>query len=81
MFFLSLFMVVCVCIADPDEVDTALLQLCSSQLKLLQLYTDIQRLHSAADIEACSKDVRTHTHTKLVNGTHVNIFQLQYCIL
>ncbi|XP_045917992.1 rab3 GTPase-activating protein non-catalytic subunit [Micropterus dolomieu] len=41
---------------DPDEVDTALLQLCSSQLKLLQLYTDIQRLHSAADIEACSKD-------------------------
>ncbi|XP_038585703.1 rab3 GTPase-activating protein non-catalytic subunit isoform X2 [Micropterus salmoides] len=41
---------------DPEEVDTALLQLCSSQLKLLQLYTDIQRLHSAADIEACSKD-------------------------
>ncbi|XP_044022041.1 rab3 GTPase-activating protein non-catalytic subunit isoform X2 [Siniperca chuatsi] len=41
---------------DPEEVDTALLQLCSSQLKLLQLYTDIQQLHSATDIEACSKN-------------------------
>ncbi|XP_039993735.1 rab3 GTPase-activating protein non-catalytic subunit isoform X1 [Xiphias gladius] len=41
---------------DPEEVDTALLQLCSSQLKLLQLYTDIQQLHSAADIEACSEN-------------------------
>lgn len=40
---------------DPEEVDTALLQLCSSQLKLLQLYTDIQQLHSAAEIEACSE--------------------------
>uniref|UniRef100_A0A3B4VAW8 RAB3 GTPase activating protein subunit 2 (non-catalytic) n=1 Tax=Seriola dumerili TaxID=41447 RepID=A0A3B4VAW8_SERDU len=36
---------------DPEEVDTALLQLCFSQLKLLQLYTDIQQLHSAADVE------------------------------
>ncbi|XP_029316104.1 rab3 GTPase-activating protein non-catalytic subunit isoform X3 [Cottoperca gobio] len=41
---------------DPEEVDPALLQLCSSQLKLLQLYTDIQHLHSAADMEACSKN-------------------------
>uniref|UniRef100_UPI0037E92E33 rab3 GTPase-activating protein non-catalytic subunit isoform X2 n=1 Tax=Semicossyphus pulcher TaxID=241346 RepID=UPI0037E92E33 len=41
---------------DQEEVDTALLQLCSSQLKLLQLYTDIQHLHSAADTENCSKD-------------------------
>nr|XP_033498153.1 rab3 GTPase-activating protein non-catalytic subunit isoform X4 [Epinephelus lanceolatus] len=41
---------------DPEAVDAALLQLCSSQLKLLQLYTDIQNLHSAADIEACSKN-------------------------
>ncbi|KAI3367973.1 hypothetical protein L3Q82_026801, partial [Scortum barcoo] len=39
---------------DPEEVDTALLQLCSSQMKLLQLYTDIQQLHSAADTETCS---------------------------
>ncbi|XP_027130580.1 rab3 GTPase-activating protein non-catalytic subunit isoform X2 [Larimichthys crocea] len=39
---------------DPEEVDTPLLELCSSQLKLLQLYTDIQNLHSAADIEASS---------------------------
>uniref|UniRef100_A0A7N8WNN3 RAB3 GTPase activating protein subunit 2 (non-catalytic) n=1 Tax=Mastacembelus armatus TaxID=205130 RepID=A0A7N8WNN3_9TELE len=36
---------------DPEEVDTALLQLCSSQLKMLQLYSDIQQLHSAAEIE------------------------------
>ncbi|XP_069017004.1 rab3 GTPase-activating protein non-catalytic subunit isoform X2 [Embiotoca jacksoni] len=40
---------------DPEEVDTALLQLCSSQLKLLQLYTDIHQLHSAADTEADSE--------------------------
>ncbi|KAF0044808.1 hypothetical protein F2P81_003966 [Scophthalmus maximus] len=39
---------------DPEDVDAALLQLCSLQLKLLQLYTDIQQLHSAADAEACS---------------------------
>uniref|UniRef100_A0A3Q4NBM5 RAB3 GTPase activating protein subunit 2 (non-catalytic) n=1 Tax=Neolamprologus brichardi TaxID=32507 RepID=A0A3Q4NBM5_NEOBR len=32
---------------EPEEVDAELLQLCSSQLKLLQLYTDIQQLHSA----------------------------------
>uniref|UniRef100_A0A3Q3E909 RAB3 GTPase activating protein subunit 2 (non-catalytic) n=1 Tax=Labrus bergylta TaxID=56723 RepID=A0A3Q3E909_9LABR len=38
------------------EVDTALLQLCSSQLKLLQLYTNIQQLHSAADTEQDSLD-------------------------
>ncbi|KAK2825892.1 hypothetical protein Q5P01_020106 [Channa striata] len=40
---------------EPNEVDIALLQLCSSQLKLLQLYTDIQKLHSGlnADTEAC----------------------------
>ncbi|XP_067098778.1 rab3 GTPase-activating protein non-catalytic subunit [Osmerus mordax] len=31
---------------DPEAVDETLLQLCSSQLKLLQLYTDIQRLHT-----------------------------------
>uniref|UniRef100_A0A3B4GPC4 RAB3 GTPase activating non-catalytic protein subunit 2 n=1 Tax=Pundamilia nyererei TaxID=303518 RepID=A0A3B4GPC4_9CICH len=36
---------------EPEEVDAELLQLCSSQLKLLQLYTDIQQLHSAADVE------------------------------
>ncbi|XP_039642332.1 rab3 GTPase-activating protein non-catalytic subunit isoform X2 [Perca fluviatilis] len=41
---------------DPEAVDIELLQLCSSQLKLLQLYTDIQHLHSAADLEACSKN-------------------------
>ncbi|KAM9842395.1 rab3 GTPase-activating protein non-catalytic subunit [Aulostomus maculatus] len=36
---------------DPEEVDPGLLQLCSSQLKLLQLYTNIQQLHTAADTE------------------------------
>ncbi|XP_058470844.1 rab3 GTPase-activating protein non-catalytic subunit isoform X2 [Solea solea] len=39
---------------DPEEVGTELLQLCSSQMKLLQLYSDIQQLHSAADTEDCS---------------------------
>ncbi|KAJ8274972.1 hypothetical protein COCON_G00095970 [Conger conger] len=33
---------------DPEAVEESLLQLCSSQLKLLQLYTDIQALHSAS---------------------------------
>ncbi|XP_074547612.1 rab3 GTPase-activating protein non-catalytic subunit isoform X3 [Halichoeres trimaculatus] len=42
---------------DQDEVDPGLLHLCSAQLKLLQLYTDIKNLHAAAtDTEACSKD-------------------------
>ncbi|KAM7376600.1 hypothetical protein PAMP_006323 [Pampus punctatissimus] len=40
---------------DPEEVDTVLVQLCSSQLKLLQLYSDMQHLHSAANTEACSE--------------------------
>ncbi|KAM9466592.1 rab3 GTPase-activating protein non-catalytic subunit [Clarias gariepinus] len=31
---------------DPEAVDESLQQLCSSQLKLLQLYTDVQLLHS-----------------------------------
>ncbi|KAI4883030.1 hypothetical protein NFI96_012495 [Prochilodus magdalenae] len=31
---------------DPEAVDESLLQLCSSQLKLLQLYTDVQLLHT-----------------------------------
>ncbi|KAM3870837.1 rab3 GTPase-activating protein non-catalytic subunit [Diretmus argenteus] len=40
---------------DPEAVDEALLQLCSSQLKLLQLYTNIQQLHSATDTDAGSE--------------------------
>ncbi|KAF7704827.1 hypothetical protein HF521_021899 [Silurus meridionalis] len=31
---------------DPEAVDESLLQMCSSQLKLLQLYTNVQLLHS-----------------------------------
>uniref|UniRef100_A0A8C5HU32 Rab3 GTPase-activating protein non-catalytic subunit n=1 Tax=Gouania willdenowi TaxID=441366 RepID=A0A8C5HU32_GOUWI len=38
----------------PEEVDGALHQLCSSQLKLLQLYVDIQELHSAEESQASS---------------------------
>nr|XP_046268193.1 rab3 GTPase-activating protein non-catalytic subunit isoform X2 [Scatophagus argus] len=41
---------------DPEEVDTPLLHFCSSQLKLLQLYKDIQHLHSAANIETHSEN-------------------------
>uniref|UniRef100_A0A4W5RCI0 RAB3 GTPase activating protein subunit 2 (non-catalytic) n=1 Tax=Hucho hucho TaxID=62062 RepID=A0A4W5RCI0_9TELE len=36
---------------DPEAVDEVLFQLCSSQLKLLQLYTDIQQLHSTGETE------------------------------
>ena len=38
-------------IPDPEEVDAGVLQFCSSQLKLLQLYSDIQQLHSAPNAE------------------------------
>lgn len=58
------------CTTDPEEVDPALLQLCSSQLKLLQLYTDVQQLHSVADMEAGSENVSAHT--EFVNGSHMN---------
>lgn len=58
----GLLIVVCYCDSDPNEVDATLLQLCSSQLKLLQLYTDIQQLHSAADGEGCTDNVSTHKH-------------------
>ncbi|KAJ7988941.1 hypothetical protein DPEC_G00314410 [Dallia pectoralis] len=40
---------------DPEAVDEVLLQLCSSQLKLLQLYTDIHQLHLHMDT------ITTHT--------------------
>uniref|UniRef100_A0A3P8UIG0 RAB3 GTPase activating protein subunit 2 (non-catalytic) n=1 Tax=Cynoglossus semilaevis TaxID=244447 RepID=A0A3P8UIG0_CYNSE len=36
---------------QPDQVDTELLQLCCSQTKLLQLYTDVQQLQSTTDTE------------------------------
>uniref|UniRef100_A0A8C8CW40 Rab3 GTPase-activating protein non-catalytic subunit n=1 Tax=Oncorhynchus tshawytscha TaxID=74940 RepID=A0A8C8CW40_ONCTS len=42
---------------DPEAVDEGLFQLCSSQLKLLQLYTDIQQLHSTGE-------ATTDTHTE-----------------
>lgn len=58
-------------IAEPEEIDTGLLQFCSTQLKLLQLYTDIQQLHSAMDRETCFENVRGHTcNCKMsVNGS------------
>ncbi|XP_038864753.1 rab3 GTPase-activating protein non-catalytic subunit-like [Salvelinus namaycush] len=42
---------------DPEAVDEGLFQLSSSQLKLLQLYTDIQQLHSTGE-------ATTDTHTE-----------------
>uniref|UniRef100_A0A8C1Z5V8 RAB3 GTPase activating protein subunit 2 (non-catalytic) n=1 Tax=Cyprinus carpio TaxID=7962 RepID=A0A8C1Z5V8_CYPCA len=36
----------CMFVLDPEAVDESLLQFCSSQLKLLQLYTDVQLLHT-----------------------------------
>ncbi|XP_051942627.1 rab3 GTPase-activating protein non-catalytic subunit isoform X2 [Hippocampus zosterae] len=36
---------------DADQVDPVLMQLCSSRLKLLQLYTDIHHVNSSADSE------------------------------
>lgn len=36
-------------IPDPEEVDAGVLQFCSCQLKLLQLYMDMEQLHSAPD--------------------------------
>uniref|UniRef100_A0A8C8CSJ5 Rab3 GTPase-activating protein non-catalytic subunit n=1 Tax=Oncorhynchus tshawytscha TaxID=74940 RepID=A0A8C8CSJ5_ONCTS len=48
-------------LANPEAVDEALLQLCSSQLKLLQLYTDIQQLHSTVEAS-------TDAHTKPLAG-------------
>uniref|UniRef100_A0A1A7Y699 RAB3 GTPase activating protein subunit 2 (Non-catalytic) n=1 Tax=Iconisemion striatum TaxID=60296 RepID=A0A1A7Y699_9TELE len=39
-----------------DEVEASLQQLCSSQLKLLQLFTDIQQLQLAENTEACSEN-------------------------
>uniref|UniRef100_A0A3Q3D209 RAB3 GTPase activating protein subunit 2 (non-catalytic) n=1 Tax=Hippocampus comes TaxID=109280 RepID=A0A3Q3D209_HIPCM len=36
---------------DADQVDPVLMQLCSSRLKLLQLYTDIHHMNSSADSE------------------------------
>ncbi|KAL2099030.1 hypothetical protein ACEWY4_005510 [Coilia grayii] len=38
---------------DPEAVDESLLQLCSSQLKLLDLYTHIQLLHTQPNDEEC----------------------------
>lgn len=71
VFFPSLFMALYLFIADPEEIDTGLLQFCSTQLKLLQLYTDIQQLHSAMDGETCFENVRGHTCTckMSVNGS------------
>lgn len=49
--------------ADPEAVDEVLFQMCSSQLKLLQLYTDIQQLH-------CTREATTDSHTEPVSTTN-----------
>lgn len=41
---------------DPDEVDATLLQFCSSQLKLLRLYSDIESLNSSTDLADSSSE-------------------------
>ncbi|KAL0969299.1 hypothetical protein UPYG_G00225230 [Umbra pygmaea] len=46
---------------DPEAVDEALLQLCSAQLKLLQLYTDVQQLHFTGEFS-------THTQSEPGEG-------------
>uniref|UniRef100_A0A673YUX7 RAB3 GTPase activating protein subunit 2 (non-catalytic) n=1 Tax=Salmo trutta TaxID=8032 RepID=A0A673YUX7_SALTR len=51
---------------DREAVDEALLQLCSSQLKLLQLYTDIQQLHSTVEAS-------TDAHTKPVSAEPLRV--------
>uniref|UniRef100_A0A8C7S838 RAB3 GTPase activating protein subunit 2 (non-catalytic) n=1 Tax=Oncorhynchus mykiss TaxID=8022 RepID=A0A8C7S838_ONCMY len=72
-------------LANPEAVDEALLQLCSSQLKLLQLYTDIQQLHSTveASTDAHTKPVRAEPlprvslilqrYTELTSGSRPSV--------
>ncbi|XP_073725839.1 rab3 GTPase-activating protein non-catalytic subunit [Misgurnus anguillicaudatus] len=43
---------------DPEAVDESLVQFCSSQLKLLQLYTDVQLLHTPDTSPTESEHVR-----------------------
>uniref|UniRef100_A0A673YW21 RAB3 GTPase activating protein subunit 2 (non-catalytic) n=1 Tax=Salmo trutta TaxID=8032 RepID=A0A673YW21_SALTR len=71
-------------LANREAVDEALLQLCSSQLKLLQLYTDIQQLHSTveASTDAHTKPVsaeplRIHTHFVLLSSFKTATFSLR----
>uniref|UniRef100_A0A674ED24 RAB3 GTPase activating protein subunit 2 (non-catalytic) n=1 Tax=Salmo trutta TaxID=8032 RepID=A0A674ED24_SALTR len=54
---------------DPEAVDEVLFQMCSSQLKLLQLYTDIQQLHSTGE-------ATTDTHTEPVKSRTTLLFSL-----
>lgn len=42
---------------DPDQVDETLLHFCSSRLKLLRLYSDIQDLNSNSDTTASSPEM------------------------
>ncbi|XP_047677207.1 rab3 GTPase-activating protein non-catalytic subunit isoform X2 [Tachysurus fulvidraco] len=55
---------------DPEAVDESLLQLCSSQLKLLQLYTDVQLLHSPDTSP-------TEPETPAVPGTEDDVARIQ----
>ncbi|KAG7460586.1 hypothetical protein MATL_G00200350 [Megalops atlanticus] len=57
---------------DPEAVEEGLLQLCSSQLKLLQLYTDIQSLHSASP-----STPSTEADTELSNQIQQDLARIQ----
>lgn len=56
-YFVLICMLLSFCATAADEVDPSLLQLCSAQMKLLQLYTDMQQLQSAENTEARSDNV------------------------
>uniref|UniRef100_A0A4W5MM32 RAB3 GTPase activating protein subunit 2 (non-catalytic) n=1 Tax=Hucho hucho TaxID=62062 RepID=A0A4W5MM32_9TELE len=65
---------------DREAVDEALLQLCSSQLKLLQLYTDIQQLHSTVETEVAGVEEELarvslilQRYTELTSGSRPSV--------
>uniref|UniRef100_A0A674EE37 RAB3 GTPase activating protein subunit 2 (non-catalytic) n=1 Tax=Salmo trutta TaxID=8032 RepID=A0A674EE37_SALTR len=70
---------------DPEAVDEVLFQMCSSQLKLLQLYTDIQQLHSTgesskrqanAELSATLTNLESRTtllFSLLTSGSHPSV--------
>lgn len=55
------------CVLLPPLADSELLLFCSSQLKLLQLYSNIQELHEAEQSPAPPPQVDTNAHRGCVN--------------
>uniref|UniRef100_A0A674EDB7 RAB3 GTPase activating protein subunit 2 (non-catalytic) n=1 Tax=Salmo trutta TaxID=8032 RepID=A0A674EDB7_SALTR len=65
---------------DPEAVDEVLFQMCSSQLKLLQLYTDIQQLHSTGEMEVAGIEEELarvsptlQRYAELTSGSHPSV--------